>query len=366
MTSSVVDMTETREFVITTRGLNRATLHRQLLLERAARSAHDTIEHLVGMQAQEPFSAYYGLWSRLAAFDPAELSALLRERRAVRAPLHRATIHLVTDADHGRIEPLFRDLLRRRFASSPFRSVLNGLDVDEYREVVAELVAETPRTRSELVSLLASRWPALDAESLGYAVTYLLPVVQAPPRGVWGRSGRAAWTTAASWLGSVGGTADVESLVRRYLAAFGPASVRDIQMWSGLTRLRPVVERMDLRVLRDSRGRELFDVPDAVLPDPDTPAPVRFLPEFDNLLLGHDDRTRVISDEDYRRGIVVGGMPTLLVDGFVHGTWTVSSTGLEVRIFRPLTRSQRAEVQEEGTRLLEFAGCGRSSMTIVQ
>ncbi|MBB5966086.1 winged helix DNA-binding domain-containing protein [Planomonospora venezuelensis] len=352
--------------MITTRGLNRATLHRQLLLERAARSAYDTVEHLVGMQAQEPFSAYYGLWSRLTAFDPAELSALLEERRAVRAPLHRATIHLVTDADHGRIEPLFRDLLHRRFASSPFRAVLDGFDPGEFRAVAAALVAEAPRTRSELASLLASRWPALDAASLGYAVTYLLPVVQVPPRGVWGRSGRASWTTAASWLGPAGEPADVESLVRRYLAAFGPASVKDVQVWSGLTRLRPVLGRMGLRVLRDSRGRELFDLPDAVLPDPDTPAPVRFLPEFDNLLLGHDDRTRVISDEDYRRGIVIGGKPALLVDGFVHGTWAVSSAGLEVRVFRPLTAPQRAEVEEEGARLLEFAGHGHTSVAIVR
>jgi hypothetical protein len=360
------NMSEKEPSVITIRGLNRATLHRQLLLERAARSAYDTIEHLVGMQAQEPFSAYYGLWSRLAAFDPAELAALLQDRRAVRAPLHRATIHLVTDADHGRIEPLLRDLLRRRFASSPFRSVLDGFDADEFREAAAALLAETPRTRSELASLLASRWPELDAESLGYAVTYLLPVVQVPPRGVWGRSGRASWTTAASWLGPAGEAADVESLVRRYLAAFGPASVKDVQTWCGLTRLRPVIERMGLRVLRDERGRELFDIPDGTLPDPDTPAPVRFLPEFDDLLLGHDDRTRVISDEDYRRGIVIGGKPTLLVDGFVHGTWAVSPAGLEVRVFRPLTRSQRAQAEEEGARLLEFAGHGPSSDVIVR
>jgi hypothetical protein len=353
------------EVVPTTRGLNRATLHRQLLLERVSLSTHDAIEHLVGMQAQEPFAAYFGLWSRLAGFDPAELSALLEDRRAVRAPLHRATIHLVTEADHHRLEPVFRDLLHRRFASSPFRSVLDGLDLHEFREVATKLVEETPRTRSELTSSLASRWPALDAESLGIAVTYLVPVVQVPPRGVWGRSGKAEWTTASSWLGRTGDSADVETLVGRYLSAFGPASVKDIQRWSGLTRLRPVVDRMDLRVLRDAQGRELFDVPDGVLPDPETPAPVRFLPEFDNVLLGHDDRTRVISADDYGRGVVIGGKRTLLVDGFVHGTWTVSSTGLEVRIFRPLTRSQQAEVEEEGTRLLEFCGSERSAVAIV-
>ena len=348
--------------VVTLRGLNRATLHRQFLLERVTRPAYDTVEHLVGMQAQEPLSAYYGLWSRLVAFDPAELSGLLTDRRAVRAPLHRTTIHLVTDADHGRLGPLFREMLHRRFASSPFRSVLDGLDLDEFRAAVATLVTGNPRSRAELASLLADRWPALDAESLGYAVTHLLPVVQVPPRGVWGRSGRPLWTTAGSWLGPPGAASDRESLVRRYLAAFGPASVRDLQIWSGLTRLRPVVERMELRRLRDWRGRELFDVPDGALLDPDTPAPVRFLPEFDNVLLAHDDRSRIISDEDYRRGIVIGGRSTVLVDGFVHGTWTVSTAGLDVQAFRPLSPAQRAAVEEEGMRLLEFAGSERSAV----
>jgi hypothetical protein len=144
--------------------------------------------------------------------------------------------------------------------------------------------------------------------------------------------------------------------VRRYLAAFGPASVKDVQTWSGMTRLEAVVERMDLRVFTDERGRTLYDVPDGPLPDPDTPAPARFLPEFDNLLLGHDDRTRVISDEDYRRGIVIGGKPTLLVDGFVHGIWKITGDGLDIEVFRPLTRAQQADVEAEGARLSRFAG----------
>ncbi|MEU5695352.1 winged helix DNA-binding domain-containing protein [Actinosynnema sp. NPDC020468] len=334
--------------MITLRGLNRATLHRQLLLDRADLTAHDAIAHLVGMQAQEPKSPYVGLWSRLRGFAPSGLEDLLTARSVVRAPLHRATIHLVTATDHAVLEPLLRPFLHRRFHSSQFR-----LPVDPEPIVAAARTAleDRPRTRAEMSVLLAARWPDLDPASLGQAGTFLLPVVQVPPRGLWSRSGQATWTTAASWLGDRPETGTTADVVRRYLAAFGPATVRDIQAWSGLTRLKTVVEGMDLTDL----GGGLYDVPDGVLPDPDTPAPPRFLPEFDNLLLGHHDRTRVISDEDYRRGVVVGGKPTLLVDGFVHGTWRVAA-GLEITAFRPLTRAQRADVLAEGARLLAFAG----------
>ncbi|MEV0679270.1 winged helix DNA-binding domain-containing protein [Actinosynnema sp. NPDC050436] len=341
--------------MITLRGLNRALLHRQLLLERSELPVPDAVEHLVGMQAQEPPSPYYGLWSRLRDFTPDALGELVSDGRVVRAPLHRATIHLVTAADHARVEPVLRAMVRRRFTSSPFRAVLTGLDPDDVACESARLLAERPRTRPELGRALAERWPGLDAESLGHAATYLLPVVQLPPRGVWGRSGRAVWADAAQRIGALGDQEDLTGFVRRYLAAFGPATVKDVQLWSGLTRLKDVVPDMGLRVLTDEAGRELYDVPDGPLPDPDTPAPVRFLPEFDNVLLGHDDRTRVISEEDYRRGIVIGGKPTLLVDGFVHGTWKLAQ-GLDVQVFRPLTDVQRADVLAEGTRLLAFAG----------
>ncbi|MFI9813421.1 winged helix DNA-binding domain-containing protein [Saccharothrix variisporea] len=344
--------------MITRRALNRTLLHRQSLLERSDQPVTAMVERLVGMQAQEPFSAYYGLWSRLRGFTPDDLGTLLTDRTVVRAPLHRATIHLVTAADHARVEPVLRDVLRRRFGSSPFKAVLPGLDPGEFTATAHALLVERPRTRAELSTDLARHWPDRDPESLGIAATHLLPVVQIPPRGVWGRSGRATWAAADHWLGTPGSTLDpapdLEGFLRRYLAAFGPATVKDMTLWSGLTRLKDVVRGMDLRVVHDETGRELFDVPDAPLLDPDTPAPARFLPEFDNLLLGHDDRTRVISDEDYRRGIVIGGKPTLLVDGFVHGTWTLRD-GLDIRIFRPLTDTQREDVLDEGTRLLKFA-----------
>ncbi|MEJ2852220.1 MULTISPECIES: winged helix DNA-binding domain-containing protein [unclassified Saccharothrix] len=340
--------------MITRRGLNRTFLHRQSLLERSDLTVTGMVEQLVGLQAQEPFSAYYGLWSRMRDFTPADLGDLLTDRTVVRAPLHRATIHLVTAADHARVEPVLRDLLRRRFTSSPFKSILPGLDLAEFTTVAHALLVEQPRTRADLGRLLAPHWPDRDPESLGTAVSYLLPVVQVPPRGVWGRSGRAMWAAADDWLGALGSDADPEAFLRRYLAAFGPATIKDMTLWSGLTRLKDVVRGMDLKVVHNDKGDELFDLHDAPLIDPDTPAPVRFLPEFDNLLLGHHDRTRVISDEDYRRGIVIGGKPTVLVDGFVHGTWSLRD-GLDVQVFRPLTDAQREDVLEEGTRLLKFA-----------
>ncbi|MGW5050336.1 winged helix DNA-binding domain-containing protein [Actinokineospora sp. NPDC004072] len=335
--------------MLTKRALNRATLHRQLLLERSDLPALAAVEHLVGMQAQEPLSPYVGLWSRLRDFKAAELADLVTTGAVLRCPFYRATIHLVSAADHGRIQPLLRTLLHRRFASSPFKSILDEVDAADLAAAATEVLAEKPRTRRELCIALGERWPDVDAEYLGVAVQFLVPVVQRPPRGVWGRTGRAEWALAPECSG------EPVDLVSRYLAAFGPATVRDIQTWSGLTRLRDVVRELDLRVLTDETGRELLDLPEGPLPDEDTPAPVRFLPEFDNLLLAHHDRTRVISDEDYRRGIIIGGKCTLLVDGFVHGIWRVKDGVLDVEVFRPLTPGQRADVLAEGARLLAFA-----------
>ncbi|HEY1014461.1 MAG TPA: winged helix DNA-binding domain-containing protein, partial [Herpetosiphonaceae bacterium] len=273
--------------VLGQRALNRALLARQLLLERAELPALAAIERLAGMQAQAPDPPYVGLWTRLAGFEAGELSGLIRERRAVRIALMRSTIHLVSDEDCLLFRPLLQPVLERGLRGTYGRQ-LAGLEPAEVAAAARPLVEEQPRTFQELGTLLKERWPERDAHALGQAARCWLPLVQVPPRGLWGESGPAAHLWAERWLGRpLEADPPPERLILRYLAAFGPASVADIQKWSGLTGLRQPVEalRPRLAVFRDERGRELFDLPEAPRPDPATPAPARFLPEFDNTLL---------------------------------------------------------------------------------
>jgi winged helix DNA-binding protein len=342
------------------RALNRATLARQALLDRATMPALDAIEHLAGMQAQAPHAPYVGLWTRLRGFDAHELSGLIETRRAVRGPLMRATLHLVSARDWLAFRPVVQPVLERGFAGAPFD--ISGVDVPALIEAGRALLQQCPLTRPELGARLAQRWPERDPASLAQAVTYLTPVVQVTPRGAWGKSGQARWTTADGWLGRVHDEDPPrERIVLRYLAAYGPATVRDIQTWSGLTRLGRVVDglRPRLCTFRDQQGAELFDLPDAPRPDPAIPAPPRFLPEYDNLLLSHADRTRVIPGDE--RVPLQPGLGarygTLLVDGFFRGTWRIArhrdSAVLHVEPFEPL--SDRDAIAAEGEALLKFA-----------
>ena len=346
---------------LTRRELNRAILQRQLLLRRERVPAIDVVERLVGMQAQVPTDPYTGLWSRIDDFDPLELSADLQERRVVRAVmLMRTTIHLVSARDCLEIRPLIQPVVERQWRYSPFAKALGGLDIDEVLAAGLALLAERPQTAGAIGKRLAERWPDRDASSLGYAVRWLVPMVQIPPRGIWGRGGQPVLETVERWLGaSLSKTASVDELVLRYLGAFGPATAKDASVWSWLTGLGEVVERLRPRLVtyRDEAGRELFDVPDAPLPDPDTPAPVRLLPEFDNILLSHDDRSRM-GDIDFR------GLPwwhgSVLVDGFLAGTWRPERRpgGLTIRIglYRPMTDVELAELEAEAARLVAFLG----------
>jgi hypothetical protein len=347
--------------VLGRRALNRALLERQMLLGRQNLSAFDAVERLAGMQAQEPDAPYVGLWTRLEDFEPGELAGLISDRRAVRGPLMRATIHLVSDRDCLRLRPVIQPVLARAFSGSPFRRELEGLDLDELLAVGQASLEDRPRTRAELSELLAERWPDRDPLSLAYAITFLAALVQVPPRGIWGERGQATWTTAESWLGSpLDPTPSPEEVFLRYLTAFGPATVADARAWSGLGGLREVFERLrpQLITFRDERGRELFDVPGAPLPDPDTPAPPRFLPAFDNALLSHNDRTRIISDEHRKVLFRDRSMRGVLLDGFACATWeTEQSDGkltLVLEPFEPLTQKDRDVLAREGERLLGF------------
>jgi DNA glycosylase AlkZ-like len=349
--------------VLSRRALNRATLARQLLLRRHRRPVPDALEHLVGMQAQAPNAPYVGLWTRLDGFQPEVLAGLIEHRQAVRASLMRATVHLVTARDALMLRPLVQPVLVRNFSGQAFNRNIAGLDLDQLLTAGRELLAAAPRSRATLGPLLAQRFPGYDPTSMAYAVSYLIPLVQVPPRGVWGASGPAALAPMEDWLGRpLDRDPPPDAVVLRYLGAFGPASVKDAQAWSGLTRLREVVERLRprLRTFRDGHGVELFDLPDAPRPDPDTPAPVRFLPEYDNLLLSHADRSRV-NPQRYEIPLLPGNggnSGTVLVDGEFRATWAIARDGdratLTVRSFARPSTSDTEAVGAEAGRLLAF------------
>lgn len=341
--------------VLSTRALNRATLARQLLLRRTPMSAKDAVAHLVGLQAQNTKPPYYQLAARLEGFGPGELSGLMASREVGRMVTLRSTIHTHTADDCLTLRPLVQAARDREL--NLFRKGLAGVDLDRLAATTRAYVEERPRPLKEIRELLLKEWPDAEPLALSVAARCLLPLVQVTPRGMWGKSGQVALTTAEKWFGRESEPVPApDATVLRYLAAFGPASVKDMQTWCGLTRLRDTFERLRPRLVtfQDQYGVELFDLPDAPRPDEDTPAPPRFLPEFDNLLLSHADRTRVVPAE-YKARTWRGNQShrTFLVDGFLAGIWRLEETGtgatatLTVEPFGTLGRAQRAAVTEE-------------------
>jgi hypothetical protein len=347
---------------VTNRALNRATLARQLLLEPSDLDPTRAVEHVAGLQAQTPQSWYVGLWSRLRSFDPLSFSALLADRRVVRMALMRGTIHLVSAADAWRFRRIIQPVLDRQLHSS-FHRQLDGLDPDAVARHGEAFMAARPRTFSELGAHLHETWPDRDRLALEMAVRARIPLVQVPPRGLWGRSGRVMHTTIGAWLGPPPRESwPVEELVVRYLGAFGPASVPDIATWSGLAGVAAIVERMRSRLvsMQNQRGRELFDLPDAPRPDSEVPAPVRYLYDYDNLFLSHADRSRMQPPDPYRTielrpNEVASGF---LVDGVLGGLWRLERRRSTVRLdLRPIVHlgpAVRRELEREGERLLGF------------
>jgi winged helix DNA-binding protein len=343
--------------------LNRATLARQLLLERSALGVVPAVERVAGLQAQTPHSWYVGLWSRLAGFDPAAAVDALEQRRLVRLALMRSTIHLVTADDAVTLRPTVQPAIERQTATA-FGRRLEGLDRDAVVATARRLVDERPLTPAELGRALAETFPHHDAEALAQGARAWLPLVQVPPRGLWGRSGKPAHAALETWVRRRPAAPDPAGAVVRYLAAFGPATAADLRVWSGLPALGAVVEGLlpRLHVFRDEAGRKLLDLPDAPRPEPETPAPPRFLYDYDNVLLSHADRSRVLGDAGAAAvGFVPGSnrRPSgLLVDGFVAGAWTDDcSSGralLTVQTLRHLTKDERDAVAAEGVGLLRF------------
>ena len=331
----------------TSRALNRATLARQLLLGRARVSVAKAVDRLCAMQAQAPNAPYIGLWSRLENFDQAQLTRALERRQVTRSTLFRATVHLVSAANQPAFARLTHDQWREDF-------VREGLPLDDMIERVERLAENGTFTYRELEGVM----PELGERR--FRVRCLTPLVHVPPSGTW-RSPRIKLTTAQRWLGikAPDAAGAAKTLVRSYLAAFGPATRADLLRFSGLRvgTIDLALEALDtdLRRFEDEEGRELLDLPRAPRPAPDTPAPVRFLPKWDALLLSHADRTRVLPDE-YRSRVIKGGdvLETFLVDGLVAGSWRLTNGKIQLEPFAPLPRSVRRQLDDEGRRLAAF------------
>jgi hypothetical protein len=348
---------------LSTRALNRATLARQWLMGRRQSTIIEAIEHLAGLQAQAPNPPYYALWTRLADFRIADLTALMEARQVVRAACQRSTLHVLSARDFVKLRGLFDDVLDRQLRGGHGKA-LAGLDFDAIDMAGHALLRKGPLTSAELGAKLAERWPGRDAVSLANVLRCRRALIHQPPAGTWDYNRAAQLVLAEQWLDvPIDRKPAIDAWVPRYLAAFGPASVKDMQTWSGLTGLAAVFERQRDRLLalRDEAGVELFDLPDAPRPDADTPVPAQFLAEFDNLLLSHADRSRIVAPEHQRKVMTVNGLVrgTVLVDGFVSGIWRIERAKdmatLSVEAFGKVGKAVREALAEEGEKLLAFA-----------
>jgi hypothetical protein len=351
---------------LTAAELNRATLARQLLLERVRLDPVVATERIGGLQAQEPASPYIGLWSRLVDFQAASLDRTIRDRRLVKAGLFRGTLHLVSADDYLELHPAILVTLRALPARDQFRDA-EVSDVDSLVTAALDFATQ-PRDNAAMHDHLAEL-----AAAEGRAVTDVWwrlrregPFIRTPSDVPWSYSRRPAYVAASAWLdGREFVTEDqaLVHLVRRYLGAFGPATIADLRSWSHVTaaRLRPAIAAIpDIVELRDEAGRTLLDLEGAPRPTADLAAPPRFLPMWDSVLLAHDDRTRVLPRE-YRAAVVSRNgdvLPTFLVDGRVAGLWWVEPDGARTRIelepFEPIPKAVRRALDDEAERLRAF------------
>lgn len=350
--------------VLDRRALNRALLARQHLLRRADLDVPEALSRLIALQAQSAKAPYFALWARLKTFAPADLSDRLEDFSLARGTLMRGTLHVADATDFAAIRPLIqRGLDRFLTDGSVHGRALAGLDQAEIAGAARDLLRRGPLTATELRDVLAARWPGRDPQALAMAARIHLPMLQLPPRGLWGRSGQPTLAAMEDRLTAPEPGLALADLVRRYLAAFGPASVADAQTWLGLSRLAATFEalRPSLAVFLGEDGMELFDLPEAERPSGEIEAPVRFLGEFDNVLLAHDDRARIMSAEHKRLLYTPNGIlrAAVLVDGFTAGRWRIeegkTASVLHVELFDKPAKSVARALAEEGERLLAFA-----------
>jgi hypothetical protein len=342
---------------LTTRPLNRALLARQHLLARATGPMEAVVEGMGGLQTQNAPSGYIGLWSRLEGMTRGDYTAALEERRLMQGWLMRVTIHTVSAADYWSMAVAVRrprrELWMRNWRVSDER-------MRDAASAVREALADGPLRQRELVARMAERgFSREEANGAGLWVD----LVRVPPHGTWERPRADRYELAERWLSAPKPEPDEDVarafLLRRYLGAFGPATLADASSWTGLgmAEVRPLAEGMDLRRFRDEAGRELLDLPDAPLPDPDTPAPPRFIGSFDAMLLTQARRTGVLPEE-FRPVIFNTRTPrswhTFLLDGQVTGTWRYDRNGISLEALRPLTGEERAALDDEAHRLERF------------
>jgi len=345
---------------LTLRELNRATLARQLLLERSELQPAEAIARVAGLQAQKREMPYLGLWSRLRDFRREQLHELAESGEVVRASLMRFTLQLFTAADYSELRADLQPALTRNLIAFVGKRI-EGLDREPVLATARAALEQRPLTFAELRELLAERFPDWDTPALALLVRSELPLVQVAGDPKWGWPATPAYALAAERVTPAKGP---HELIRRYLAAFGPAKTADVQAWSGLAGLRASVKELapELESYRDEQGKELLDLPGAPLPGGDTPVPPLFLPELDNAILSHADRSRMIADEHRPRVFLTGGrvLATFLLGGFVAGTWKIEREGrrsstLLIEPFGRLAKADRTALGEEGERLLRFA-----------
>ena len=347
------------EPVLSTRGLNRALLARQLLLERSPLGVTEVVEQMGGIQTQYAPAGYIGLWSRMRDFAKPMLTRALEERRVIQATMMRATIHIVSAADYWPMTAGVRRI-RREWVEGATQRDTGQLDTGAVARAVREELAAGPLQMKQLAARMEARGFAPAAARWAGA---WVDLVRVPPSGTWERRRADVFGLADTWLPPIDVTEEegMEHLIRRYLGGFGPAPLKDIAGWMGVSvgQMRGVATGMDLRKLVDEGGKPLLDLPGAPLPDKDTPAPARFLAVWDAALLVHARRTQILP-EGFRPLIFNTKTPhshnTFLLDGQVAGTWRHENGEIALTPLRPLTPGERTGLDDEAHRLASFHG----------
>ena len=340
---------------LSARRLNRTLLQRQHLLERTEATPHETVRHLVGLQAQENLSPYLSLAARLTSFDPGEITAAREDRSMVRFLTMRGTVHLLVADDALMLRQWTAPVHEREVKISQSIGPAREVDREAFLAALSTLLSDEPRPQKELGLALAERFPDLPATQLGQLARSVAPLVQCPPRGTWKGGGGVVYQYVDRWLGRDLVEPDVEDIVRRYLRAFGPATAADVTAWSGVTRLVPVLKAMDdLVVHEDEAGKPLYDVADGEPADEDAHAPVRLLGQYDNVWLSHAGRDRVTTPETRKIWMGTnGGMAnTIFAGGMLVGLWRVTDGRVEViSTVRDLTTREQSELDDEISRV---------------